>query len=71
MSDNIEILMLLMKQGISRILRYDLDWGNLGFITSVESMLFKFFMYFSTTFISNLAATLLVVMTISLLSNQM
>jgi len=59
----------LIKYRISKIFKYDFNCESLEFITLLELTLFRFFMYFLTTFKSKIAATLLVVTIISLLSN--
>ena len=57
------------KYEIPKVFKYDFNCGSLGLIILLELTLFRFFMYFSTTFKSEVATTLLVVTTISLLSD--
>ena len=62
-------LVSFTKYKIPKIFKYDFNYGSLEFITLLELTSFRFFMYFLTIFKSEIAATLLVITTISLLSN--
>ena len=63
-------LVFSTKYGISKIFKYNFNWGSLGLIKLLVLILFSFFIYFSTTFKSKGIATLLVVIIILLLSRQ-
>jgi len=55
---------------IQRIFKYNLDWGSIEFMMSSESTLFRSLMYFSIILRLEAIATLLVVMSSFLLSDQ-